>query len=99
MPAAGIWTLTLDTPIGERRAKLTLAADGTTLTGRMIAEEGNATDIYEGKVAGNGGSWKADIKNPMPLTLEFSATVDGDKMTGSVSTAVGTWAFSGSRAG
>jgi hypothetical protein len=99
MSAAGTWTLTMDTPIGERRAKLTLAADGTTLTGRMIAEEGNATDIYEGKVADNGGSWKADIKNPMPLTLEFSATVDGDKMTGSVSTAVGAWSFSGSRAG
>ena len=99
MSAAGTWTLTMDTPIGERRAKLTLAADGTTLSGQMIAEEGNATDIYEGKVAGNGGSWKADIKNPMPLTLEFSATVDGDSMTGSVSTALGTWSFSGSRAG
>jgi hypothetical protein len=97
MSAAGTWTLRMETPIGERRAKLTLAADGTTLTGRMTAEEGNATDIYEGKVAGNGGSWKADIKNPMPLTLEFSATVDGDKMTGSVSTALGSWPFSGSR--
>jgi hypothetical protein len=99
MSAAGTWTLTLDTPIGERRATLTLAAAGTTLSGQMIAEEGNATDIYEGKVAGNGGSWKADIKNPMPLTLEFSATVDGDSMAGSVNTALGTWSFSGSRAG
>jgi hypothetical protein len=99
MSAAGTWTLTLETPIGERRAKLTLAADGTTLTGLMIADEGNATDVYEGKVAGNGGSWKADIKNPMPLTLEFAADVDGDKMTGSVSTSLGTWPFSGSRIG
>jgi hypothetical protein len=96
MSAEGTWTLTLETPLGERRAKLTLAADGS---GRLIAEEGNATDIYEGKVAGNGGSWKADIKNPMPLTLEFSANVDGDKMTGSVSTSLGSWPFSGSRIG
>jgi hypothetical protein len=99
MSAQGTWKLTMDTPIGERRATLTLAADGAALTGQMIAEEGNATDIYEGKVAANGGSWKADIKNPMPLTLEFSATVDGDKMTGSVSTALGSWPFSGSRSG
>jgi hypothetical protein len=99
MSAAGTWTLTLHTPIGERRVKLTLAADGTNLTGRMIAEEGNATDIYEGRVAANGGSWKADIKSPMPLTLEFSATVNGDSMTGSVSTALGSWSFSGSRSG
>jgi hypothetical protein len=99
MSAQGTWKLTMDTPIGERRATLTLAADGAALSGQMIAEEGNATDIYEGKVAANGGSWKADIKNPMPLTLEFSATVDGDKMTGSVSTALGSWPFSGSRSG
>lgn len=99
MSAAGTWTLTLQTPIGERRAKLVLAADGANLTGQMVAEEGNATDIYEGKVAGNGGSWKADIKNPMPLTLEFSASVNGDSMTGSVNTALGTWSFSGSRSG
>jgi hypothetical protein len=99
MSVAGTWTLTMETPIGERRATLALAADGTTLTGRMTAEEGNATDIYEGKLAGNGGSWKANIKNPMPLTLEFSATVDGDKMTGSVSTALGSWPFSGHRSG
>ncbi len=99
MSVAGTWTLTMETPIGERRATLALAAEGTTLTGRMTAEEGNATDIYEGKLAGNGGSWKANIKNPMPLTLEFSATVDGDKMTGSVSTALGSWPFSGRRSG
>jgi hypothetical protein len=99
MSAAGTWTLTLQTPLGERRAKLTLTADGTNLTGRMIAEEGNATDIYEGRVAADGGSWKADIKNPMPLTLEFSATVNGDSMTGSVNTALGSWSFSGNRSG
>jgi hypothetical protein len=97
MSAAGTWKMVMETPIGERRATLTLAVAGATLSGRMTSEEGNATDIYEGTAAGNGGSWKADIKNPMPLTLEFSATVDGDRMTGSVSTALGSWPFSGSR--
>ena len=37
----------------------------------MTNEEGNSTDIFEGKAAGNGISFKAAIKSPMPLTLEF----------------------------
>jgi hypothetical protein len=97
MSAAGTWTLTLETPIGERKATLTLAEDGGLLSGRMTADEGNATDIKDGKLAGNRASWKADIKNPMPLTLEFQATVEGDSISGSVNTTMGSWPFSGSR--
>ena len=52
---------------------------------------------YEGKLAGADASWKADIKNPMPLTLEFAGTVNGDAMSGTVNAAVGSWPFSGTR--
>jgi hypothetical protein len=96
MSAAGTWNLVMQTPIGERKSTLTLQEAGGALTGKMAAE-GGTVDIYEGKVAGNGASWKADIKNPMPLTLEFSGTVAGDQMSGTVSAAVGSWPFSGSR--
>jgi hypothetical protein len=100
MSAAGTWTLALQTPIGDRKTTLTLQVAGIALSGRMVAEEeGRATDIYEGKLAGSSASWKVDIKNPMPLTLEFSGTVDGDQMHGTVSTALGSWPFSGSRSG
>ncbi len=97
MSAAGTWNLVMQTPIGERKSTLTLQSAGGALTGKMAAEDGNSVDIYEGKVAGNGASWKANIKNPMPLTLEFSGTVAGDQMSGTVSAAVGSWPFSGSR--
>ena len=97
MSAAGTWTLALQTPIGDRKATVTFEVAGATLTGRMTAEEGNATGIYEGHLAGKTASWKANIKNPMPLTLEFTGTVDGDRMTGTVSTALGSWPFSGRR--
>jgi hypothetical protein len=96
MSAAGTWNLVMQTPIGERKVTLTLQSAGGALTGKMTAE-GGAVDIYEGKDAGSGASWKADIKNPMPLTLEFSGTVAGDQMSGTVSAAVGNWPFSGSR--
>ncbi|HEX6000007.1 MAG TPA: hypothetical protein VFZ16_11540 [Hyphomicrobiaceae bacterium] len=97
MSANGTWRLVLQTPIGERTAEVTLAATDDMLTGRMTSDEGNTTDIYAGTLAGNRLSWKADIKNPMPLTLELTGTINGDSMTGTVSTPLGSWPFSGHR--
>ena len=51
MSAAGNWTLALQTPIGERKATLTLTAAGALLSGRMTAEDGNATDIVDGDLS------------------------------------------------
>jgi hypothetical protein len=97
MSADGTWKLSMQTPLGERKATLALKEAGGTLTGKMTSEEGNSTDLYEGKVSGNGLSWKADIKSPMPLTLSFTGTVDADKISGNVSAAVGSWPFTGVR--
>jgi hypothetical protein len=97
MSAAGTWKLAMQTPIGERKVTLTLQVDGAALTGKMSAEDGNAVDIYGGKLAGNAAAWKADIKNPMPLTLEFAGNVDGDSMSGTVNAAVGSWPFTGTK--
>jgi len=98
MSADGTWKLTMQTPIGERRATLALTEAGSGLTGKLTSEEGNSTDILDGKANGDSISFKAAIKNPMPLTLEFSATVAGDKIAGNVNASgLGSWAFQGSR--
>jgi hypothetical protein len=99
MSADGTWKLTMQTPIGERKSTLLLNSAGGGLTGKLTGEEGNSTDIFEGKSSGSSLNFKAAIKSPMPLTLEFSGTVEGDKMTGSVNASgVGSWGFTGSRA-
>ena len=98
MSADGTWKLSMQTPIGERKSTLALQSVGGALTGKLTGEEGNATDIYEGKLSGSSASWKADIKSPMPLTLAFTGTVDGDKIAGTVSAgAIGSWPFSGTK--
>ncbi|HXE89103.1 MAG TPA: hypothetical protein VN524_20145 [Hyphomicrobiaceae bacterium] len=97
MSAAGTWKLAMQTPIGERKVTLSLGVSGAALTGTMSAEDGNAVDIYDGKIAGNAASWKANIKNPMPLTLEFAGDIDGDRISGTVNAAVGSWPFAGSK--
>ena len=97
MSADGTWKLTMRTPIGERKSTLALHDAGGTLTGKLTGDEG-ATDIFEGKAAGDRVSFKVAIKNPMPLTLEFTGSVAGDTISGNVNASgVGSWPFSGSR--
>jgi hypothetical protein len=98
MSVEGTWKLKMQTPIGERTSTLTLTRAGSALTGALAAE-GNSTPLLEGKADANAVSFKAQIKNPMPLTLEFQGKVDGDSIAGTVSAgAVGSWPFSGQRA-
>lgn len=99
MSADGTWKVSMQTPIGERKATLALKSSGGALTGKLTGEEGNSTDIFDGRADGDKVSFKAAIKSPMPLTLEFTAAVAGDKISGNVSASgVGNWPFSGARA-
>lgn len=98
MSADGTWKLVMQTPIGERKSTLALKDAGGALSGKLTGEEGNSTDIFDGKASGNDLSFKAAIKSPMPLTLEFTAKVDGDTIAGTVNASgVGSWPFSGAR--
>jgi hypothetical protein len=98
MSADGTWNLTMQTPMGERRSTLTLATAGGSLTGTQEAE-GNTTDISDGSVSGNDVSWKVAITNPMPLTLTFSGSVNGNTLNGTADTGMfGSFPFEGTRA-
>ena len=98
MAADGTWNLTMNTPMGDRRSTLTLSTSGGTLTGTQEAE-GNATEIASGTVNGNDVSWQVSITNPMPLTLTFNGTVDGNAMRGTADTGMfGSFPFEGIRA-
>ena len=88
----------MQTPIGERKPTLALQSAGGALTGKLTGDEGNSTDIFDGKASGDSITFKAAIKSPMPLTLDFTALVAGDKISGNVSASgVGSWPFSGTR--
>ncbi len=83
MSVDGNWQIAMETPLGTRNATLSLAASGGVLTGKMSGE-GGAIDIEDGTISGNQIAFKVDITNPMPLTLEFSATIDGNALSGTV---------------
>jgi hypothetical protein len=83
MAIDGNWKIDMETPMGTQSAQLQLASSGGKLTGKMMGS-GGAVDLADGHIDGNKASWKADIKQPMALTLEFAVTVDGGDMQGSV---------------
>jgi hypothetical protein len=98
MAADGTWNLTMQTPMGDRTATLVVAVAGNTLQGTQSAE-GNSADIFAGTVSGNAVSWKVNIVEPMPMTLEFNGTLDNNAISGSMTAgAFGSWPFTGQRA-
>lgn len=98
MAVDGNWNITMSTPMGDRQTTLSLKSAGGTLTGTQAAE-GNSEEIFDGKTNGDDLSWKVSIANPMPLTLEFTAKVSGDSISGEMSIGpMGSFPFSGKRA-
>lgn len=94
--ANGSWDIVTKSPMGDQPAKLSLQVEGDTITGQMTGAQGTV-DIQDGKVDGDKYTWKASIPTP-PITLEFTAGVDGDTISGSVKLgAFGTASFEGKR--
>lgn len=97
MAIDGKWEITINSPLGAQKATLDLKTDGTSLSGSQQAAQGSGP-LENGKVDGNSLSWSAKISSPMPMTLDFSGTVDGDKLSGSVKAgSFGSFPFTGNR--
>lgn len=97
MSVDGDWKVTMNSPMGAQEATLTLETDGDSLSGKLAGAQG--TQEFEGgTLDGNSLAWKVSLTQPMPMTLEFSATVDGDSISGNVKLgAFGNATFEGKR--
>jgi len=95
--ADGIWNCTINSPMGSQEGKMTLVTEGNSLSGKMDGPQG--TQEFEGgTVDGNDLAWKMEMTSPMPMTLEVSASVDGDAISGNIKLgAFGDASFSGTR--
>jgi len=82
MSADGNWKITINTPMGAQSVNATIKTSGDTFTGTTEGQMGKQE--VSGKVNGDTLTWSANITNPMPMTLEFEAKVEGDMMKGNV---------------
>ena len=82
MSVDGAWKTTVNSPMGVQEGELDITASGGAFTGTMKGRAGE--QAISGKVDGDTLTWSASITSPFPMTLEFTATVSGDSMSGSV---------------
>ncbi|WP_293883307.1 hypothetical protein [Sphingomonas sp.] len=93
----GKWDCVTKSPMGDLKTVLTVIADGDTFTGSNSGAQGSM-EITDGKVDGDTLTWTMDMKVPMPMVLECTATIDGDTLTGGIKAgAFGTSPMSGTR--
>ena len=80
--AAGTWTATFETQIGEQSYTYVFAVDGTTLTGTAKnAMSEMPTEIKDGKVEGDTISFVENFNyQGMDLVITYSGTVAGDEI-------------------
>jgi hypothetical protein len=98
MSIDGTWKLTFETPIGTQETTLEAKAVGGALTGTQSSRD-ESQAIHDGVVNGQEASWSLAVTSPVPITLDFKGTVDGDAMSGSVKLGMfGETRFTGVRA-
>lgn len=82
MTATGKWNVVIESPLGEQRRTMTVAATAVAFTGDVSGPDGSHP--IEGKIDGDKLTWSDKVTSPMPLTLQFETTVAGDRMAGTV---------------
>ena len=95
---AGKWNIVLQTPFGEKSARLELIlSEQGGLTGSLAHGDYRAA-ITHGKLQGRTLSWTAELRQPMKLNLKFTATIEADRIQGAARHLLGSATFTGNRA-
>jgi hypothetical protein len=97
MSVAGTYDCVAQTPMGAQNSVLTVTVEGNSWTGSNAGQMGSMS-IYDGTIDGSTITWKMDMTVPMPMTLEGTATISGDTITGSIKAgAFGAFPLTGTR--
>ncbi len=97
MSVAGTFKITANTQMGAQTATLILKEDGDALSGSIDGEAGKF-DFSDGTVDDNTVSWEMTVQAMgQDIKLSCSGTVDGDSISGKMSTPMGDADFAGQR--
>ena len=97
MSLSGTYACVTQTPMGAQKTDFTIVVDGDTFTGTTSGTMGTL-DLENGKVDGNKITWIMRFTVPIPMTLEGTAVIEGDTLTGSVKAGImGTSVMTGKR--
>lgn len=94
---AGAWRLTMNTPFGVQTPLLKLSDAGGAFTGTLESDRG-ARDVEDLKVDGGKVAFSAKVPTPMgEFPVSFEAEIDGDALSGTYETMMGSTPFTGAR--
>lgn len=98
MTIDGTYDVTVKTPLGPQAGRLTLKADGQSLSGVLENPKGNSP--FDGGTVENGHvHFVTKIRTPMGrLKATVDGTVEGDTFTGTAKLPLGTAEITGTRA-
>jgi hypothetical protein len=77
---AGTWQVSWQVRLGTARASLQLKQDGSKLSGTF--QEMGVSSRLSGSIQGKSISFDVEFPGPRPYTIEFTGTVDGEKISG-----------------
>lgn len=97
MSAAGVWMLTLNSPMGALPSTLTLRQEGGNLTGEMNSQFG-ASPLSDVKQSGNEVKFTYSVNvQGQQFTVIATGKINGNAISGSMSAGDQTFDFSGSK--
>jgi hypothetical protein len=77
----GAWQLSWQGRDGSQQATIQIQQDGSKLSGTFQGPRGSSQ--LTGSVSGNNVSFSVQMQGRRTITLAFTGTIDGDKMSGS----------------
>ena len=78
----GSWNMVLATPVGPQKIIGRFNTEGDVLKGVLESDQGSQS--FAGTIAGNRLKWEMKVTKPMPLTLKYDITVEGNRLSGKV---------------
>ena len=81
MEVAGVWDVTVKTPIGSLAVVYTFAERDGTLQGTAVGH-GETVPLHDIVVDRQRITWRQSVTKPMRLNLFFDVVIDGDHFSG-----------------
>lgn len=99
MALDGKYDIIVRTPMGKQNYQLLFVTNGDGLSGQAFSPKVNRTENFtDGTVEGDNFQFIVKVKGPMgKMKLNFTGTLNGDKISGVVKTMLGNSPFEGIR--
>ena len=81
-PASGSWDVEIQSSYGNLPAVFHVTQTGNSITGTVEGSMFETMPIEDGSIDGTRAEWRVSATSPVPVTLEFAVTFEGDSVNG-----------------